>query len=80
MKPLLTLLLALILISCAPLTHMNYSVNIADHGTVLCRDYQIRADTIYLMDAGRYINQKHQRNVVDCRAIGFDEILIVEIR
>lgn len=48
--------------------------------TVLCRDYQIRADTIYLMDAGRYINQKHQRNVVDCRAIGFDEILIVEIR
>ena len=68
------------LCSCSVTTRMNYSVNLADHGTILCRDYAIRADTLYLYDAGRDANIRNQVQVSDCKAIGFKEILIVRIK
>jgi len=80
MKTLLTLLTALLLSSCAPTIRMHYSISLADHGTVLCRDYTIRGDTILLWDAGHFMNRKNQRNVTNCKGIGFNELLIVEIR
>lgn len=76
MKPLLTLLLVLIISSCAPLTRMNYSISLCDHGNVLCRDYQIRADTIFLYDT----QLPGWRRYTDSQAVGFKHYLITDIR
>jgi len=70
------------LMGCSPVQkiRMNYVVNLADHGAVLCNRYTIQNDTIYLWDAGKFLNRKYQSRVSDCKAVGFDEVLIVEIK
>ena len=76
------ILLAIIGCSCTAIkpVQMHYVVNLADHGVILCRDYSIKADTIFLWDAGRLSDHKFQRNVTNSKAIGFKEVLIVEIK
>jgi hypothetical protein len=80
MKKLLFLLLVLSGCCTCPKIQMRYCVNLADHGTILCRDYQINGDTLRLFDAGHFVNLKYQSRVSDVKAIGFKQVLIVEIK
>ena len=82
MKKLISLLAIVLCGACATVApvQMHYSINFADHGPILCRDYTISGDTVFLWDAGHFVDRRFQTNVTDSKAIGFKELLIVKIK
>ncbi len=83
----LFVLFAIVLIgfSCSPYERlskpitMKYNINLEDHGTILCRDYKVLADTVFVFDAGYYKNLKKQHYVTDCKFVGKWNMMIVLI-
>lgn len=87
MKKLLVLFVIVIIgFSCSPYQRlktpvtMKYSVNLEDHGSILCRDYKVCADTVFVFDAGYNKNLKKQHYVADCKFIGKWNMMIVLLK
>lgn len=58
---------------------MNYCITIANHGSILCRDYRITVDTMFLFDAGYYERQIQQKHVSDIKMVGNWDYMIIPI-
>ena len=85
MKKVFFVLLIAVSASCSPYqkmrepVQMNYAITIADHGSILCRDYRIAKDTMFLLDAGYDARKTKQRNVSDIKMVGDWDYMIIPI-
>ena len=86
MKKLKWILLFMVITACNPYPRlqqsikMKYNINLADHGSILCREYKIKGDTTFVYDAGYYKNKINQHYVNDLIFIGKWNMMIVILK